>query len=320
MTRHFFASGLHELAASLPEDAVVHAGARPYGLHAGNRLPIVVYPILLAEELRRLGHAGGYRHLVTLNDWDTDGLVHAPGYPVNFIPRGRSFQHQVDPAGCCASLVDHWERQLGMELRPLTDRHPEVAVEIRRVSSYRAVPAFADTLRFGLTHPDELGRRAASAFGVPVDCPRAQLAGAVCPGCHSIDGMTSYDPMGDRVSFGCRQCGAATEDVFTRFDYWLYTHLVGAAKCRAADPDAWIFGGDFVEHRAIDFLERTVELLQGRPPRMMSLFTPVLLGSDGEKMSKSRRNLLDVPLDWLVSRAASWDAPRLAPPGGSPGY
>ncbi|MBI3977848.1 MAG: hypothetical protein HY331_06655 [Chloroflexi bacterium] len=314
MSRYFFASGLRALAGVLPDQAVVHAGSRPYGLHAGNKLPIVVYPHLLAAELHRLGRPANFRYVVTLNDWDTDTLDHLPGYRFNFVPRGRSFQHQADPAGCCASLVDHWERRLRAELRPLGERFPDVVVDVRRVSTFRDVPVFADALRRGLADPGALAARIEAAFGVPVDAGRAQFLGAVCPACHSIDGATAYDRTSDQVSFACRQCGTTTGAACGQLDYWLYTHLLGAAKCRAVDPDAWVFGGDFAETRTIDFLESVVALLQGAPPRMNKLFTPVLLGSDGEKMSKSRRNLLDVPIEWLSARAATHDEPRLLPP------
>lgn len=98
------------------------------------------------------------------------------------------------------------------------------------------------------------------------------------------------------------------------FDFWLYVHLLGAAKYLALRPNVWIFGGDFLQYRTVDFLDRMVHRLSGEPPAMKHLFTPILLGSNGEKMSKSLGNLLDVPLEWLIERGRTWDEMLLPPP------
>ncbi|MBI2887604.1 MAG: hypothetical protein HYY02_10395 [Chloroflexi bacterium] len=299
--RYLRATGLRALAQELRGDEVVHAGMRPYGFHAGNKAPILCYPILLGEEMLRRGVEPRFRYLVTLNDWETDGLAHPAGYPLNVTPSGRSFQHQPDPDGCSPGLVDHWESHLRRELAPIQERFPAVQLSLVRASQIRDADGMQRALEAGLARPQEVRLLLEETLKVVILDAPLQFLGAVCPSCRSIQGETSYAGGRGAVTFRCAACGSASARPKEALDYWLYVHLLGAAKYLVFRPDVWIFGGDFLEYRTVDFLDRMVEALDGKPPAMKHLITPILLGPDGEKMSKSRGNLADLPLERLLS-------------------
>ena len=48
---YFFYSGIKELATTLSGKENIYLGIRPYGFHAGNKIPFVIYPMLLCEEM-----------------------------------------------------------------------------------------------------------------------------------------------------------------------------------------------------------------------------------------------------------------------------
>ncbi len=314
MNRYYYASGLRHLAAELAGDEVIHAGARPYDLHAGNRIPLVVYPTLLAEALAARGRTPRFRYVVTLNDWDTDGLVGKSGAPLSFRPHGTTFQYRPDPAGCCATLVDHWERRFWREIAPLRAAYPQIDVTTARASTLARQPGFLEILRFALYNRAEVGRALSKAVGQAVDERDCRFAGVVCPRCHAIDGQTIDDAANGHVRFACDKCNAQVAGALLDFDWWLYVHVLGAAKYAALAPDVWIFGGDFVEHGTLNFLDRMIELATGTPPRMKHLITPILRGSDGEKMSKSRGNYLEVPSEVLFRAIRLVDTPYASTP------
>ena len=50
---YFFYSGIKELATTLSGKENIYLGIRPYGFHAGNKIPFVIYPMLLCEEMEK---------------------------------------------------------------------------------------------------------------------------------------------------------------------------------------------------------------------------------------------------------------------------
>ena len=49
-------NGLKEIAHEFTGDENIFLGIKPYGFHAGNRIPFVAYPILLCEELEKMAN------------------------------------------------------------------------------------------------------------------------------------------------------------------------------------------------------------------------------------------------------------------------
>jgi len=54
MKPYFFQNGIRKLAQEISGEENIYLGIRPYGFHAGNMLPFVLYPILLGQELKNL--------------------------------------------------------------------------------------------------------------------------------------------------------------------------------------------------------------------------------------------------------------------------
>lgn len=74
--RCLFHAGLRDLALLLRGDAVLNAGMRPYGFHAGNKLPIPACPYLLTHEVAQRGVRPMFRYVLILNDWESDTQCH----------------------------------------------------------------------------------------------------------------------------------------------------------------------------------------------------------------------------------------------------
>lgn len=184
-------------------------------------------------------------------------------------------------------------------------------MEVLRASRMREVPGFLDTIRVGLAEPQALRRLLLETVGPPILEEPCRYAGAVCRVCHAIEGVTAYLPEG-AVAQRCHACGQEQTQPLAEADLWFYVHLLGAAKYVALRPDIWIFGGDFVEYRTVDFLDRLVEYCTGAPPAMQHLITPILLARDGRKMSKSLGNTETVPTETLLPLVRPADAMLLS--------
>ncbi len=309
--QYYFATGLKELTSTFHGNEHIHAGMRPYGLHLGNKLPLIVYPILIGNALRKRGIEPRIQYTVSLNDWDTDEYSYPEDYPMNLIPKGRSFQYKEDRDGCHKNCVDHWETIVERELDAVRQAMPEADVKIIRVSTLKENSDFSTVLRFGLEHPKSIGSIVERTLDKKVLESPLQFAGAVCKSCFSIEGETEYNKEKGHVLFNCSVCSNKQETDILEQDYWMYVHLVGAAKNGALRPDAWIFGGDFIESGSVKFHTAVYEeALQGQL-NQAHLFTPVLLGPDSRKMSKSLGNLAETPLEELIEKAESWDDPEI---------
>ena len=305
--QYFFGAGLSKLAKSLKGDEHIHAGMRPYGFHIGNKLPLIVYPILLGNEMRKRGIEPRFRYSISLNDWDTDSYLPINNYPMNLVPKGYSFQYQKDTHGCHNSRVDHWESVIEDEIKILREKMPNVRCDIIRVSSLKRNDSFLRVMRFGLDYPEKILAIIKENMKIDVLSTPTQFIGSVCKSCFSIEGLTSYSKENDEVCFICSKCRNKQETFVWEQDYWIYVHLLGAAKNAALRPDIWIFGGDFITSDSIIFHKAVYEASLGYPLRQKHLFTTVLLGPDGQKMSKSIGNLADIPLNELIKKVDGWN-------------
>lgn len=56
-------------------------------------LPFVLYPILLSEELKKLGKVPEFNIFIFINDWEQDKLAgpNVKMYPFNIFPENTTF-------------------------------------------------------------------------------------------------------------------------------------------------------------------------------------------------------------------------------------
>jgi len=75
MKPYFLHQGLLELAPTLEGGENIYLGVRPYAFHAGNIVAMVIYPLLLCEEVEKLGKKAQFSFFVFINDWEQDRLA-----------------------------------------------------------------------------------------------------------------------------------------------------------------------------------------------------------------------------------------------------
>lgn len=99
MKPYFLYEGIKEIAAEFSGEENVYLGIRPYGFHAGNQLPFMVYTYLLCEETKKNGKEPRYNFYLFFNDWEQDGLdgPNPQEYPFNILPKNTTLQ--FSPSG-----------------------------------------------------------------------------------------------------------------------------------------------------------------------------------------------------------------------------
>src|SRR3989344_4571671 len=70
MKPYFFQKGIEELAHEVKGNENIYLGIRPYGFHAGNMLAFIIYPLLLCEEVRKMGVIPSFNIFIFINDWE----------------------------------------------------------------------------------------------------------------------------------------------------------------------------------------------------------------------------------------------------------
>lgn len=99
MKPYFFQTGIKQLAQEITGKENIYLGIKPYGFHAGNMLPFVLYPMLLCEEVKKLGKEPEFNIFIFINDWEQDRLAgpNVKSYPFNVFPENTTFQYVSDP-------------------------------------------------------------------------------------------------------------------------------------------------------------------------------------------------------------------------------
>jgi hypothetical protein len=310
-------SGLCRLAEQLRGDEKVHLTFRPYGFHAGNALSMVAYPLLLAEQVAKRGVEPRFQITIVLNDWEPTDLVYPDGeeFVNNIAPLHTTFQFTKDPANCCPSVVAHWERVVLARTKRIVERFPEVYVATVRNSDLKTHAEVTNVFRQLLKDPRTMAELLAHGTGGYVNPATLQFAGAVCPSCKSARGVTRVcdsTPTSLLVGFDCHGCGASIQGAFPELDFWCYYAPLRVAMTAALSPDLRISGGDKVASGDVQSAALIHYALARHVPVPRMLVSPILLGLDGHKMSKSKQNSWDSTIDRLLNAASGCDSSSLA--------
>lgn len=312
MEPYLYLKGLKKLAKEVGGDEVIHLGIRPYGFHAGNALALIAYPYLLCWYLELENKKARFHFVISLNDWEQDALD-GPDYreyPFNIFPKNTSIQFTQDEDGCCKSTVDHWEPIIQRSMLKLKERFPNISFLFVRNSELSKHPYCKELLLRTIRNPEEQMEIFKRFSEKEVLTTPLSYAGAICPNCHRAHGNTSVGD-NDSVLWKCSECKMTMEADYSEFQYWWYHKPMLLARMEIFGVDITISGGDhfsegdFLIRRA--FIERISP--QTKEPRM--LFTPMLITSNGEKMSKSRNNTAFADVEKLIQVAVSCDKPEL---------
>ncbi|HEX4417761.1 MAG TPA: hypothetical protein VH165_07670 [Kofleriaceae bacterium] len=301
---------MRHIADGLRGDEVLYSGIRPYDYHAGNRIVLAVYPHLLAQRVAQRGITPRFRYVITLNDLEPsayDDLV--------FQATGPSYQ--------LATHVDAIIDKLETDLIHLRRGFPDVKIEYLRSSDMVRTPHFERLQQIVLQDPREFLKlyiRDEVLPQLPAELVAAsEFLGLVCPACKRPVSARQTPRLEDTQ---CPGCGVA---LGTRgaLHYWLYFVPLLALKLRVVQPDVALLGGDYLEPDAAAALlkqpcklEEILELYQmldgGRP--LTFLVPPLLLGKDGQKMSKSLGNVTAYRYEQVLAACGANDGPRFAIP------
>lgn len=287
-------SGLKRLAKEVTGSERIHMGIRPCGFHAGNLTALYVYPYLFCEEVKRLGKPVNFTFFLSINDYEQDELD-GPDYrryPFNVFPKKTILYYSPDPDGCHEFVIDHWLPIIKKSILHLKNNFPDIQVYFVRNSELKADLKFKEILTSTLRNPLEqadIYRRFTDKE--ILDSP-IQYAGAVCPICKKTKGVTrAHRVNGEYIRWDCGTCGISLNAPYNHYDYWFYHKPLFIARLSIFNIDITFSGGDHFSEG--DFLTRREFIKRFNPgletPKMF--FAPLLLAEDGEKMSKSRRNV-----------------------------
>lgn len=294
---HLYRGGLEECSRSLRGDELIYSGLRPSDYHAGNSVVLAVYPHLLARAVAGLGRPVRFDYVITLND------IEPSGYDLRTLrPEG--------PSLAFTSPVERVVARVREDLRPLTEEFPEVRVRFVRTSSMVGTDVFRRTVEI-LTRGkgDYIARFLQEKYIAGRDVEGMDFVGQVCGNCQATMRM-SFEPT---APLACEVCGATAAADGGRH-YWMYYIPLIALKLCVIQPDVALLGSDYAApHRGLlagmrhaNSLEAILDFYDLLPGgrRLSLILPPVLLGSDGQKMSKSLGNIGEVAYNHVLDACA----------------
>lgn len=298
-----FYDGIQELATHLTGNETLHVGIRPFGCHAGNKLPLIVYPWILCDIMRQKGYEPCFRVVVSVNDWEPHKLRYLDEniYPYNVFPEITSFQYTPDENLCCTSIVEHWEPRIQFNIQQLIDKFPLVTVNLVRNSFLKKHHVFLYMLRKTLEEPSVIAEIIEKATNNWVSRVDLQFAGAVCPKCKSCQGETVL--VKEQISFNCNNCSNMSLGSLISFDYWWHHISMLPPRVNIFNVDICIRGGDHFAWNNFAVNELLIKEYMPYTSVPRTLVTPILIAPDGKKMSKSRNNIVDCELSFLLEAA-----------------
>jgi hypothetical protein len=304
MTVYLGRGGLAAAAAQLDGTESLHVGIRPWGLHAGNQLSLVAYPILLCDLMAERQIEPRFRLFVSLNDMEPAEITYPLGYdyPFNIRPGRTSFEHTPDPFSCCASISLHYEDEIREALGAIRAYHPGVTLEFVRNSDLRSHPGFKRVVLETITRVDDIAAALRESSGSTVAAESLALAGAICRSCHSAHGSTRVAQINGSadVWFDCATCGRKDDGAYEDYSFWMYYLPLRLARLDVLQFVLHLTGGD---HGDIAITERLSSVLLPRPRRFPAVIGPTLIAADGRRMAKRFGNCAKLPIEQVLTLA-----------------
>ncbi len=305
---YFFLSGLKQLAQEMQGDENIYLGIRPYGYHAGNQLSLYMYPLLLSEELERLGKEVKLHLYIFLNDWEQDSLI-GPDlqlYPFNVWPKTTTFQYLPDPEGCCDSMADHWCPIIVEGISKIREKYPEITIHPVRNSDMKNKPVMKKVVIDTIQNPEKIYHILKKHSTRDILPKPIMYSIAICPQCKTTNGNTSY--IDKRIMHICNTCKQVFNEDYSFFDYWLYHKPLALPRIKSFNIQICITGadhyneGDYVVRKKL--FDAFKISLRSYPK---TLYAPSLYAPDGRQMGKSKGNAQLLSEDKLYDLARKTD-------------
>jgi hypothetical protein len=291
--------GLDEIAKNFRGNENIFLGIKPYGFHAGNKIPFVVYPMLLCERMLEYGKTPRFNFFVFINDWEQTRfdpkLTNLEKHPFNVIPQFTTFQFSKDPA----HDVNYWESVISHSVYDVKRKYPDVSVRCVRNSAMRDMIVMKDVVLKTIGRPDLLGDIMIDlGFNVHKNFPYT-FCNPICPKCFSA--RTSAEVIGhDDIRLKCPDCGNEGAYNYHILYYWLYHKVLALPRIKTFSIDLCISGMDHYKEK--DFHSRNALYkaygIDMKPTYI--LYAPSLYGENNMPMGKSKNNCLDISVETLV--------------------
>ncbi len=299
---YFFQDGINELAAELKGTENIFLGIRPYGFHAGNKIPFVVYPLLLCEAIEKLGKKANFTFYMFLNDWEQDGFdetyTDMKTHPFNVLPKYTTFQYTLYEKGG-GSIVDYWESKIVDQVSIIRDKFPQANLRCIRNSSMRDMPVMKDVVLKTIKDPDLVGNVLRETTGKEILDHPYSYCRPICPHCKTAKTLAEVLNKDD-IRVSCENCGLDRVYNYHLLNFWLYHKPLALPRIKEFNIDLCITGTD--HYREGDFITRKklFEVYQIDVNLPKTLYTPTLYGRNGLPMGKSKGNYEDIDVEILL--------------------
>lgn len=302
---YLYLDGIKQLATEVRGDERIYTAIRPYAMHAGNVLSIVVYPYLLCEATREQGIEPKFEFIVSINDWEQDQLIGQDihKYIFDAKPLHTTIAHTVDTDG--QNMVEKWQPRIEKEVNKIKKDFPEVKIRYVRNSSLRDNPLMKQVLLHTMKHRVEHKKLLLEVTGKPTVGEDTHFANALCPEC--LDANTNTIVLeGNLLRTDCANCGHKAERPYDECDFWLYHKQLFPPRLAILDFQITISGADHFMQGDFKVRKALYEFIYNKPlPPVKMAFAPLFLAPDGAKMSKSRKNDTYLPFEDVLPHARS---------------
>ena len=298
----FYNQGLENLSNSMKGNENIYLGIRPYGFHAGNKIPFLVYPYLICKHLEARGIAPALKLWLFINDWEQDAfdttVVDNSQHPFNVIPKFTTFQFTgyADGGG---GIVDYWETEIIQSVLLLKKHFSGIQIRTVRNSHMRDNPAMKDVVLKTISNPQLVRNVLQQATGkIILDTPLSYCK-PICPKCRAAKTESTVHGE-DEISLTCTHCGLEGSYNYHLLHYWLYHKPLALPRIQEFKIDICITGGDHYREGDFDSRSQLFKAYGMEIPNIRTLYTPTLVGRNGLPMGKSKGNYEDLDFDFLL--------------------
>lgn len=295
MKPYFLFDGITQLAKELSGNENIYMGIRPYGFHAGNQLAFMVYPYLLCEELEKYGKNAKFNFHIFLNDWEQDSLEgpDLKKYPFNVTPKNTTFQF-LPSEEKDKSMVEYWEPIIVKNVKEALADFSNVSIIPVRNSQMKKFPLMKNVIINTIKNPKLIWETLKKHSGKQMTNSPCVYCTAICKECNSAKTETVVEE--SKILAHCLSCNSKNIGNYDSFEYWLYHKPLALPRIAHYNIDLCITGldhyneGDFISRKEL-FKVYGIDL---KYPKI--LYTPTVLGADGNQMGKSKKN--DIYIDF----------------------
>lgn len=299
---YLYSDGIREAANKLSGNEKIHVGIRPYEMHAGNVLAIIAYPIILFEEFEKSGKIAKFELIVSLNDWEQDTLIGEDihKYKFDIKPQHTTIQFAKELDGQLTSGV--WSKKILDAINEIKYRFPLVKITPVYNSELKTNPIMKSVILKTIKSRKVLKNIMLRASGEITNGSDVYYCNALCPSCmHANTDTTLIE--NDTLSTNCSNCGSISKLPYSEYSFWLYHKPLFVARWKIFNFQYSISGGDHYFEGDVNVRESLYKFYFGDEiPKLNMIFSPILLGTNKQKMSKSRQNYYSADLNLILDK------------------